>query len=133
MTRFAKLAILVLLLVAGAHAQNPVAVQARGNQRWPMGEADKLYVSACSAVQQEFGAPRVPRPKITVVLGADKNEAFMEGREIRLVKWNPDLFTQGVVLFAFEDLMPIKERLAVTHRALQRANSTVDARSISTQ
>lgn len=125
------LLIVLLVFSASAHAQNPVQVQLKSNQKWPSSEARTLYLAACSAVQREFAAARPPRPQITVVLGADKNEAFMEHREIRLTKWNPDLFTEGVVLFAFEELMPIEERLAVTHRALQSANSTVDVNAIS--
>ena len=46
-------------------------------------------------------------------------------------KWNPDLFTQGVVVFAFEDLMPLDERMAVTRRAVNWASSTVEIKEIS--
>jgi hypothetical protein len=55
----------------------------------------------------------------------------MEKHEIHLTKWNPYLFAEGVVLFAFEDLMPVDKRLAVTRRAVTWADSTFDATAVS--
>jgi len=47
-----------------------------------------------------------------------------------LTKWDPYLFAQGVVIFAFEDLLPDGERMAVAKRAVTWADSTVDAKSV---
>ncbi len=55
---------------------------------------------------------------MTLVVGADKNGAYWGPREIRLTKWDPYLFAQGVVIFAFEDLLPDGERMAVARRAV---------------
>jgi hypothetical protein len=52
-----RLTLLVLLLAAGCWGQNLLTVQVKGKQRRPGAEADKLYLSACSAVQRESGAP----------------------------------------------------------------------------
>jgi hypothetical protein len=131
MTKASRLTVVVLLLAAGCWAQNLLAVQVKGKQRWPAEETDKLYLSACSAVQREFGGARSVRPQVTLVLGADRNEALLDRREIRLIKWNPDLFAQGVVAFAFEDLMPLDKRLAVARRAVNWAGSTVEVKAIS--
>ena len=131
MRKASRLTVVVLVLAAGCWAQNLLAVQVKGKERWPPEEADKLYLSACSAVQREFGDTRRVRPQITLVLGADKDEALWDKREIRLVKWNPDLFAQGVVVFAFEDLMPLDERMAVARRAVNWAGSTVEIKAIS--
>jgi len=38
------------------------------------------------------------------------------------------LFAQGVVMFAFEELLPAGERMAVAKRAVTWADSTVDAK-----
>jgi len=60
------------------------------------------------------------------VLGADKNEVWFTGRQIRLTKWNRDAFAQGVVWLAFEDLMPSQQRLAIAAREVNWADSTVE-------
>lgn len=133
MTRASRLTVVVLVLTMGCWAQSLFGVRAKGEQRWPAEEADKLYLSACSAVQREFGGTRSIRPQITLVLGADRDEAVLDSREIRLIKWNPDLFAQGVVLFAFEDLMPLDQRLAVARRAVNWAGSTIEIKAISKQ
>ena len=74
---------------------------------------------------------RLVRQQFTLVLGADKDQADLDRREIRLIKWNPDLFAQGVVVFAFEDLMPLDQRIAVARRALNWAGSTIEIKPIS--
>ena len=102
----------------GLLGQRLFDVQVKGSQKWPSAEADKLYLSACAAVQKEFRSNRPIRPQIILVLGAEKNEARLETREIRLTKWNSYLFTQGVVILAFEDLMPMKDRMAMARRAV---------------
>jgi len=42
----------------------------------------------------------------------------------------PDLLAQGVVIFAFQDLLPDEERMAVAKRAVTWADSTVDAKNV---
>lgn len=131
MTKASRLTVVVFLLAAGCWSQNLLTVQVKGKQKWPAEEADKLYLSACSTVQREFGGTRAVRPQVTLVLGADKDEALWDRREIRLIRWNPYLFAQGVVVFAFEDLMPPDERMAVATRAVNWAGSTVEIKAIS--
>jgi len=57
---------------------------------------------------------------------AESNEARLETREVRLTKWDSYLFTQGVVIFAFEDLMPTKDRMAMIRQAINWADASVD-------
>jgi hypothetical protein len=130
MTKATRLAVFVLVLAAGCWAQNSLTVQVKGRQKWSAEEVDRLYLSACSAVQREFGGTRPVRPRLTLDLGADKDEADLDRREIRLIKWNPVLFAEGVVVFAFEDLMPLDERMAVARRAVNWAGSTVEIKTI---
>jgi hypothetical protein len=129
--KLSKLVVAVLALAGGCWAQSLLTVQVRGRQHWPAGETDRLYLSACSAVEREFGGDLHVRPRVTLVLGADRNEVHWDRREIRLIKWDPYLFTQGVVVFAFEDLMPTDKRLVVAKRAMNWADSTVDVHAIS--
>lgn len=130
MNKLLRLGIVVLSLATACLAQEGLTIHSKGKQKWPAAEAEKIYLSACSAVQREFGSNRAVRPKVTVVLGADRDEVSFDGREIRLTKWNRRAFAQGVVLFAFEDLMPVEQRLVLAKRALIWADATVEIEQV---
>ena len=130
MTKGLRLGIAVLILVAACLAQEGLTVHSKGKQKWPAAEAEKIYQSSCSAVEREFGSNRTVRPQVIVVLGADKDEVSFDEREIRLTKWDRHAFAQGVVLFAFEDLMPVEQRLILANRAVIWADSTVDVERV---
>lgn len=121
-----KFTVSVLVLTTACLGQEGMAVHFKGKQKWPAAEAEKIYLSACSAVQREFGSNRALRPQVTVVLSADKDEVSFDEREIRLTKWDRHAFAQGVVLFAFDDLTPVDQRLMLAKRAVMWAASTVD-------
>ena len=125
-----KLTIVVFTLVLGASclAQDGLVIRTNGRQERPA-DAEKIYFSACLAVEREFRISRTIRPQVTLVVGADKNGAYWGPREIRLTKWDPYLFAQGVVMFAFEELLPEGERTTVAKRAVTWADSTVESRS----
>ncbi len=114
-----KLTIVVFMVALGASclAQDGLVIRTSGSQDRPA-DAEKIYASACLAVEREFRITRAIRPHVTLVVGADKNGAYWGPREIRLTKWDPYLFAQGVVIFAFEDLLPDGERMAVARRAV---------------
>lgn len=67
---------------------------------------------------------------MTLIVGADANEVKWDSREIRLVKWDPYLFAQGVQVFAFEDLMTERERVELAKRAVTWASSTIEVNSL---
>jgi hypothetical protein len=126
-----KLTIFVFTLALGASclAQGGLAIRTNGRHERPA-DAERIYVSACSAVEREFRISRPLRPQVTLVVGADKNGAYWGPREIRLTKWDPYLFAQGVVMFAFEDLLPDGVRMKVAKLAVTWADSTVDAKRL---
>jgi hypothetical protein len=126
-----KLTMAVLMVALGASclAQDGLVVRTKGSQERPP-DAEKVYISACSAVEREFRSSRPLRPRVALVIGGSENRAYWDAREIRLTKWDPYLFAQGVVIFAFEDLLPEGERAAVAKRAVTWAASTVDARRL---
>ena len=64
------------------------------------------------------------------MLGADKNEVWLAGREIRLTKWNDDAFAQGVVWLPFEGLMPSERRQAIAASAVSWADSTLEVEQL---
>lgn len=119
-----KFLIPILVLSTSCLAQEAFTIRTHGKQK-PPADAQKIYLSACSAVQREFGTNRLPTPQVTLVIGGDANTADWDHREIHLTKWNPYLFAQGVVIFAFEELLPTEQRLQVAKRAVAWADSTV--------
>lgn len=121
-----KFAISILALAGVCLAQDGLTIRSKGKQKWPAGEVQKIYLSACSVVQREFGGNRPVAPRVTLVLGADQNEIWFQGREVRLKQWDGYAFAQGVVWLAFEDLMPSQQRLTIAKRAVVWADSTVE-------
>ena len=121
-----KFAISVLALAGAGLAQDGLMIDTRHKERLSTTEAEKIYSSACSVVEREFDIKHPLHPQVRLVLGADKNEIWFVGREIRLTKWSPYAFAQGVVWLAFEDLMPSQQRLTIAKRAVTWADSTVE-------
>ena len=121
-----KFAISVLALAGAGLAQDGLTIDNKHKERLSTPEAEKIYSSACSVVEREFDIKHPLRPQVRLVLGAEKNEIWFVGREIRLTKWNPYAFAQGVVWLAFEDLMPSQQRLTIAKRAVTWADSTVE-------
>ena len=130
MCNAAKLAGFILAFAGVCSAQDGLSVRNRKPQKWPAAEAQRIYSSACSVVQQEFGHTIPLAPKVTLVLGADKNEVWFVGGEVRLTEWNRDAFAQGVVWLAFFDLMPSRQRLGIAKRAVNWADSTVEVEQL---
>ena len=128
MNKWLKLGIVILSLATASFAQEGLTIQSKAKQRWPAAEAEKIYLSACSAVQREFGTNRAVRPQVKVVLGADTDGVLLHEREIRLTKWDRQLFAQGVVVLAFQDLMPVEQRVTLANRAVNWADATVEAK-----
>jgi hypothetical protein len=119
------LGIVAITLFGGAClAQDGLVIRTRGSQAWPT-DAEKIYVTACSAVERELRMSHPLRPRVTLVLGARENGAYLDPREIRLSKWDPYMFAQGVVFFAFDELLPERERRAVAKRAVNLVDATV--------
>jgi hypothetical protein len=90
-----------------------------------MQEAEKLYRNACAVVKRDFHSASELRPQFAVILGADHDE--VHGRsEIWLKKWSPAMFTQGVVVVAFDQVLTadLVKQLAI--RAVQYSNATIN-------
>lgn len=133
MTKRFRLLVALLTLATACFAQEGLTVFKNKNQKWPEEDAAKIYLSACSAVQREFSGRQPLHPAIRVVLGAEANNVELSKHELRLVKWDPYLFAQGVVIFAFEDLMPAEARITITKRAVSWADATVEVGQLGKQ
>jgi hypothetical protein len=120
----AKLTISVVALAAVCLAQEGLTIDNKHKERVSIPEVEKIYSSACSVVQRDFDLGHPLHPQVRLVLGADKNEIWFAGREVRLTKWDRYAFAQGVVWLAFEDLMPSQQRLTIAKagRELGRFN-----------
>jgi len=131
MKNMVKMAMLVVAFASACCAQEAlVNVSSKGKQKWSPSEVDKVYLSACTAVQREFGNSIVLRPSIDLVLGADKNIVYSDKKTILLKRWDRSLFAQGVVVLAFEDLLTPERRVTITNRAVNWAQATVDVAEI---
>ena len=127
-----KLMIVAFTVALGASclAQDRLVIRTLGGQELPArADAEKVYLSACAEVEHEFRISRPLRPQVTLVVGADRNAAYWDAKEIRLTRWDPYMFAQGIVIFAFEELLPEGERRAVAKRAVAWADSTVAVKS----
>jgi hypothetical protein len=130
MARHFVLPIATVLLATAGLAQDGLTIAAKTKPPQLTEEAHQLYLSACASVQQEFGRSHPPRPKVTLVLGADVDGVVREKGEVRLRKWDRYLFAQGVVILAFGELMPMEERLTMAERAVTWADATVNVKQL---
>jgi len=130
MTNRLRFLIVILISATACLGQDGLTVQNKGKQKWSAAEAQKIYLSTCSAVQREFGSNRPVAPRVTLVLGASKNEVWFQDQEIRLTKWDRYAFAQGVVWLAFVDLMPSQQRLAIAKQVVNWADATVDVEQL---
>lgn len=90
-----------------------------------MREAEKLYQSACTVVQHNFHASGELRPRFTVLLGAEREEIHGNS-ELWLKEWSPALFTQGVVVLAFDQVLTHDLKRQLAKRAVEYATTMVD-------
>ena len=82
MNNMMKLAMLVVAFASVCCAQEgTVNVSSEGKQKWSPSEVNKVYRSACTAVQREFGNNPVLSPTNALVLGADKNAVNFEKKD----------------------------------------------------
>ncbi len=90
-----------------------------------MREAKKLYQSACAVVQRDFHGNAELRPRFTVLLGTDRNEVH-GGTEIWLKHWSHAMFTEGVVVLAFDEVLTADVIKQLGKQAVERATAIVD-------
>jgi hypothetical protein len=84
-----KFGIVVLSLATACLAQQELTVRSGGKQKVSATEAEKIYLSACSVVQREFCGTRSFRPRVTLILGANRDAVLFDDRQIELTKWEP--------------------------------------------
>jgi len=96
-----------------------------------MREAESLYQSACAVVQHDFHSDEL-HLHFTVVIGTERNEAYAQhsvahaGHEIRMKKWDPTVFAEGIVVIAFDELLTPDMIMQLGNRAVRYSNATID-------
>ena len=74
-------------------------------------EAMRSYLQAVSEVETEYHVLEHLTPKFSLVLGVDKNAIVWpnyktsQGAEIRLTRWDPRIFRQGVIALSINELL----------------------------
>lgn len=109
-------AIAGILTVEFATAQS-FTVRNPNHQAWPKAEAEKIYNFATRLVAEEFKPRQAVHPQFTLVLGYEKDQMDVNTTELRLRKWDRRMFTEGVILFGFEQMMPASTKLRLLERA----------------
>lgn len=99
-------------------------------------EAVKSYLQSVSEVETEYHLLQHPTPKFALVLGVDRNSLVWpegktsQGAEIRLRRWDPRIFRQGVIALSINELMR-PENVARLEQRIERVDeAVVDARDL---
>lgn len=116
----------VALAGMGCAQEGAVSVHSEGKQQWSPSEVNRVYLSACTAVEREFGDRKLRHPNITLVLGADQNAVDFDKKKVLLRRWDQGLFAEGVVILAFEGILTPERRMIITNRAVSLAQATVN-------
>ena len=120
----------ILLLATAGVAQDSLTLPTSGKPPDLAEQAREIYFTACKTVQQEFGRTYLLRPRVTLILGAQKNGVWRDTGEIRLRTWDRYLFAQGVVILAFGELMPTEQKITMAQRAVSWADATINVRQL---
>ena len=105
--------IAVLFVVTSGLAQDRLILSGKVSPQVRQ-EARTLYVAVCVTAEREFGATHPLKPRVLLELGGDQDVVDWEQNRIRLRKWDPYLFTQGVIALAYRQLMPLHVSLRAT-------------------
>lgn len=107
----------------------PFTVSNPKHKKWPIEEAQRIYLAACERVARAIRPEKPPRlsPRFVVVLGTEQNEAMHVGgtSEIHLKEWNPAVFSQAVVVMAARAIFDQGELASLGREALMSAQASV--------
>jgi hypothetical protein len=123
-----KFATSVLALATACLAQEGLTIDNKHKERVPQ-KRRRSTSRRIPSSRKKFviNYPIVPRVKL--VLGANKNVVLWAEREMWLTRWDRYLFAQGVVMLAFADLLTGDRKIAMTKRAVNWTDSTVENRT----
>ena len=99
-------------------------------------EAVKSYLQAVSEVETEYHLVQPVTPKFALVLGVDQNciiwdrGKMSQGSEIRLKRWEPRIFRQGVIALSINELMRPENVIRLEQHIERVEQAVVDVRKL---
>ena len=99
-------------------------------------EAVKSYLQAVSEVETEYHLLQHVTPKFVLVLGVDQNcivwanGKMSQASEIRLKRWDPRIFRQGVITLSINELMRPENVIRLEQRIERIEQASVDVRNL---
>jgi len=99
-------------------------------------EAVKSYLQSVSEVETEYHLLQHVTPKFALVLGVDKNcivwpnGKTSQGGEIRLSRWDPRIFRQGVIALSINELLRPENVARLELRIERIEEAMVDVRDL---
>ncbi len=95
-------------------------------EKLSLDEVEKVYLSACEAVEREFNRAAAIRPRLVLRLGSTDGVLRYPMREIQLKKWDQYRFAEAVVDVALHDMVSMEDRIRLGNVAVQKAGATVN-------
>jgi hypothetical protein len=89
-------------------------------------EIERVYLSACEAVEKEYNRHAPLRPRLILRLGTDNNTLRFPMREIQLKKWDERRFADAVIDVALHDMVSQEDRVRLSNTAVSAAEATVN-------
>jgi hypothetical protein len=121
-----KFATSVLALATACLAQEGLTIDNKHKERMSTPEAEKIYFSACSVVEEEFVINHPILPRVKLVLGANKNVVVWAEREIWPYEMGPLSVRTGGCQAGLCRSLTGDRKIAMTQRAVSWADSTVE-------
>jgi hypothetical protein len=121
-----KFATSVLALATACLAQEGLTIDNKHKERMSTPEAEKIYFSACSVVEEEFVINHPILPRVKLVLGANKNVVVWAEREIWPYEMGPLSVRIGGCHAGLRRSLTGDRKIAMTKRAVSWADSTVE-------
>lgn len=96
-----------------------------GGEKISYSEAEKVYLAACETIEKEFNRTTPIRPRLTVHLHSTENNLHYPDRDLRLARWDKNMFAEAVVELALHDMFSAEDRQRLTKLAVAQAGASV--------
>jgi hypothetical protein len=112
----------------------PFELSNPGHKKWSPEEAVKIYDSACALVARNIRPEKPPHlhPKFVLVLGTAENQVVRTdvGAEVHLKTWNPDKFSEAVVILVAREVLRPDDLRTIATESLRSAAATASVEEL---
>lgn len=115
-----------LSVASGAVAVETFTIVNPNHEKVTIAEVQKIYLSACEAVERKLDWPSPIRPRFILRLGAPENVLRFSSVEILLKKWDDFRFAEAIVDLALRELVSPEERERLSNLAVVQAGATTN-------